>query len=155
MHRPDVAAPLAGRVVAFLVDGVLVFNALVWTTWVVAAHAGQEPPGLVVLGLGVGVAGVALQELVGTALWGQTLGRRLVRIRVVRSDTYDVPGWTRATIRTFGLLPLSWMPHGNYAELAGQSYVFRRTWQGLHDLMAGTMVVDDDEWRSWATQPNK
>ena len=146
------AAPLAGRGVAFVVDGVVVFNALVWITWLVASHAGVEPPGLVVSGLGVGAAGVVLQEVVATALWGQTLGRRLVHIRVVRSDTYDVPGWTRASIRAFGLLPLSRLVHGTYAELAGQSYVFRRTWQGLHDLMAGTIVVDDDEWRLWATQ---
>lgn len=143
---------MSGRVVAFVVDGVVVFNTLVWVTWFVAAHAGQEPPGLVVLGLGVGVAGVGLHELVGTALWGQTLGRRLVRIRVVRSDTYDVPGWTRAAIRVSGSLPLNRTVHANDAGLAGEAHVFRRSRQGLPDLMAGTMVVDDREWRRWATQ---
>lgn len=127
------------------------FNALAWIALLIGAHAGHEPPGLLIAGFGVACAGLAAHELVGTALSGQTVGKRLVGIRVVRSDTYDIPGWTRAAVRTFGLVPLGWMPHGGSVVLGSQAYAFTQTRQGLHDLVAGTMVVDDQEWRRWAS----
>ena len=131
------------------------FTVLVGTTWMVAGHLGHEPPGAVPAGLAVGVDGVVAQELVGTAVWGQTLGRRLVHLRVVRADTDDVPGWARAAVRAFEPLGVSRSVHAQRSEPAGRHPVFRRSWEGLHDLTAGTLVVDDRAWRHWVDRAER
>jgi uncharacterized RDD family membrane protein YckC len=94
--------------------------------------------------------------LVATALWGQTLGKRVLGIRVVRSDTFDLPGWNRAAIRTLGLVPLGMLPYGGVLTTVGEgSFLFTRTRQGLHDVFAGTIVVDDREWRPWRAHSDR
>ena len=100
---------------------------------------------------------LGVNEVVGTALWGQTIGKHLLGIRVVRTDNFDVPGWRRAMVRTFGLLPFGWMPYGGLAaETADEAtFFFSRRRQALHDMMSGTLVVDDAPWRKWVASSTR
>jgi uncharacterized RDD family membrane protein YckC len=70
-------------------------------------------------------------ETLATARWGQTLGKRLVGIRVVRFDTLEPPSLRqalhRATIRD---------------RLVDM------------DPVVGTIVVDHRAWRAWHALPH-
>lgn len=83
----------------------------------------------------------ALQVLVLTALTGQTLGMKLLGLRVARlSDTAGVPGFLPAAVRTALLVLL--LP----------ALLFDRDGRGLHDKAAGTVVLRAKTGRSFATQ---
>jgi uncharacterized RDD family membrane protein YckC len=159
--RPDRIALRSDRIAAAIADALFVTLVLTPLTWIVmgiGTAVGADVKGEAALGIVALVIVVMgfLYTLIPTALRGQTLGKRLVGIRVVRSDNFDVPGWRRAAIRTLGLTPLGWVPYGNAAVAAGESmFMFTRTRQGLHDLMAGTVVVDDREWRRWASRASR
>jgi len=72
----------------------------------------------------------AVQVAVLTALTGQTLGMRLVGLRVLRPASGDgVPGFLPALVRTALLM------------LVLPAVVFDRDGRGLHDRAAGTVVV--------------
>lgn len=74
-----------------------------------------------------------LEHVLLVALTGQTLGMRLLGLKVVRlADVTRVPGLAAALLRTVPLL-LS-------VGLAG---LFTRDGRGLHDLLAGCVVVRD------------
>ena len=89
---------------------------------------GREILGLALLP--VGLAAAIAHEVVCTAVWGRTLGKRLQGIKVVRVEDGTVPGLSRA-LRRFGwemiVIPLG--------------VLFREDRRGYHDRRAGTAVV--------------
>ena len=81
----------------------------------------------------------ALEVLLLTALTGQSIGMRLLGIRVVRLKAADgVPGFLPAAVRTALLM------------LVLPAVVFDRDNRGLHDKAAGTVVVRTKAARSYA-----
>jgi uncharacterized RDD family membrane protein YckC len=89
------------------------------------------------------VAVFAVYEVVCVALWSQTLGKRLFRVRVVRIDDGQRTGWSKAAIRALVPLAASAVPYvgpflwiGTYLVAVVDA---RR--QGLHDKAAGTIVI--------------
>jgi uncharacterized RDD family membrane protein YckC len=74
---------------------------------------------------------LALEHVLLVALGGQTLGMRLLSLKVLRlKDTSRVPGLVPALVRTVPLL-----------LTLGLTGFFTRDGRGLHDLAAGTAVV--------------
>jgi uncharacterized RDD family membrane protein YckC len=74
---------------------------------------------------------LALEHVLLVALGGQTLGMRLLGLKVLRlADTTRVPGLFPAVVRTVLLL-----------VTLGLAGFFTRDGRGLHDLAAGTAVV--------------
>ncbi|MDA9859008.1 RDD family protein [Rubripirellula sp.] len=71
---------------------------------------------------------------------GQTPGKKLCKIRIVTSDTKQLPGFVK------GVLIRSWASQIVYAipfvGLVGILLIFGPKRQCLHDMMAGTIVVD-------------
>jgi uncharacterized RDD family membrane protein YckC len=160
MERLDVATPervaldlpLAGigtRALAYLVDAAALFSA-----WVVAYFALSL---LVsdVLGFFQGFSGLAQALLVGGAFmaqwvyWtacevmfgGKTLGKRVLRIRVARSDG-SPPGVLESAVRNLcravDFLPALYFLGLMTALVSGRS-------QRLGDLLAGTVLVRDGQ----------
>jgi uncharacterized RDD family membrane protein YckC len=76
---------------------------------------------------------VAFEVLAG----GQTPGKRLVGLRVLRADGAPV-GWSRSMVRSL-LAAIDFLPVGYVAGLAAM--VLGRRCQRLGDLAAGTVVV--------------
>ena len=108
-----------------------------------------------------------IYRIATTAFWGQTLGKRALRIRVVDASTGQRPRWRQAVVRTAATSA------GGFVSLAGLSFWFvlsivsastggavffliagflmvisccvSLTWhaqrQGWHDSAAGTLVV--------------
>ena len=120
---PGALAGTGSRLVAFVLD--LGAGALIGG--LVNAIVVDPTPGQRVLAVN---GAFALQVLVLTALTGQSLGMRLIGLRVERlADRHGVPGFLPAAIRTALLVLL--LP----------ALIFDRDGRGLHDKVAGTAVV--------------
>ncbi|MFG3441312.1 RDD family protein [Nonomuraea sp. NPDC047897] len=78
------------------------------------------------------------------ALWGQTLGKRLCRLKVVSRATGNPPGLGRSAIRAlihpalFGV-PLVGLPLFLVNAMSIMAHPKRRC---LHDMVTGTVVID-------------
>lgn len=150
------AAPFARRLAAVLVDAVLLGAVTVAVTLtaavvldvplptgrelgpdlLVAGVLDRNPMALGGMGLFFGLGALYQLYLVGVA--GQTLGLRLVRLRVI-SVHGTLPGPLRGLLR-FVALGLSVMPAG----LGWLWCLFDRERRALHDHLAGTFVVVDE-----------
>ncbi len=81
------------------------------------------------------VIGAVLYEIVLIALLGRTLGKMIVRAKVVRADDGRVPGWVNSIIRYLTLrVPLL----STLIKLSPAFYDSRRGW---HDRAASTVVI--------------
>ena len=110
---------------AFLVDSLasaLIAGLLVRSLGLPGAAAGQLP-GLWSL------VPLAIDYVVGLSLVGQTLGMRLLSLRVIRTDQPVPVGLARASIRTVLLIVL--IP----------ALIFDKASRGLHDRVSDTVVV--------------
>jgi uncharacterized RDD family membrane protein YckC len=143
------------RFVAALVDGLLLSSISLVVTLVTALvlgaplpHMREIGPDLLVAGIldrnpmAVGAIGLfagltILYELYGAGMAGQTLGMRLVRIRVIGSRGRP-PGAVRGLIRVLAFVP-SVLPGG----LGWLWALFDREHRALHDHLAGTYVILD------------
>jgi len=141
--------------VAATVDALLLASISILVTVVTALvlgaplpHAREIGPDLLVAGLldrnpmAVGTLGLfagltLLYELYGVGMTGQTLGMKLVRIRVIESRGRP-PGAVRGMIRVLALV-MSVLPGG----LGWLWALFDREHRSLHDHLAGTYVILD------------
>jgi uncharacterized RDD family membrane protein YckC len=86
---------------------------------------------------------MALHEIVTVALTGQTLGKWLLRLRVVRAADGSVPGWGPSLLRWL-IQFVAWIP---FLLLGAIPMYLSPLWdksgrrQGWHDKVAGTVVV--------------
>ena len=139
---PSTLATVGSRVGARLIDALLVgavSAAIVLLGGGVELNDGSvELPGWMQWVTG----GFAIAYEIGLiALTGQTLGKRLVGIRVVDATTGAVPELDQAVRRAFPnvltLVPfLGWL-----SIVAYLSAVWRPRRQGWHDSLAGTIVI--------------
>ena len=132
---------IVGVVVAIMLPGYLAYGK--------AVDAGLEPPPSsdVFLGLTLGIGALSLlayciYNVVLVHRYGQTFGKRVMKIRVVRTDgtraTFArifVLRWLITTVA--GLLPFL----VGVASLVDALLIFRESRQCLHDSIADTKVV--------------
>ncbi len=120
---PGAVSGFGPRLLAFLADAV-VANLLAGIPYLFGVHYQSGQRGAVVFGA------FLLMELVLVATAGQTLGMRLMRLRVMRLDG-RLPGFGAVLLRTvlLGLL----IP----------AVIWDRDGRGLHDRAAGVVVVRD------------
>ena len=94
--------------------------------------------------VGIGLVPALLYEVPLVALRGQTVGKMMTGVRVVRFVDGGVPGWWRSAVRwavLYGpmLIPVvGWLVTVLVVAIAGRD-PHRR---GLHDRIAGTVVLD-------------
>jgi len=125
---------------AELPAGVAIVGVMVVVGWLIARSTPPESPGegIAYVAMGAGMLVAALYEVVLTGLVGQTLGKRLLKVRVVSKETGEPPGIARSLIR-FLVLWSVWML--TVAALL-MIYTDKQHRRGLHDLAAGTLVID-------------
>ncbi|HEY3756378.1 MAG TPA: RDD family protein [Opitutaceae bacterium] len=88
--------------------------------------------------------GLALVQLLLLSFRGQTVGKLLVRVRIVRFPDGAPAGFTRAWLLRSVVMTLicEVIPiAGNVIWLADILFIFRPDHRCLHDLLAGTIVV--------------
>jgi uncharacterized RDD family membrane protein YckC len=75
--------------------------------------------------------------------YGQTLGKRVVGIRVVSFDNNEIlPLWKLLALRFLPLSIVSSMPGlGSFASFVDSLFIFRSEKRCVHDLIANTKVV--------------
>lgn len=151
-HTPYLAGP-GRRLLGFLLDAALL------TAVSLIVHRlfdpGSRRPLLVSLAMMVLVASY---QIVTIARWGRTIGKTVVGTRVVAATDHSTPGWRRATLRwavvVGPLFVTVWLPRGigrwidpivgNVWMIVVYVGVLRHPLrQGLHDRVAGTLVVED------------
>jgi uncharacterized RDD family membrane protein YckC len=101
---------------------------------------GREDIGAILGGvalLGVGWLILVVVYLRGLATRGQTWGRRLAGVRVVRIDTGAPPGWGKAIGRTL----FAGLVSGNFCYLGYLWMLWDDKNQTWHDKVSGTVVV--------------
>ena len=147
----DLAAPWR-RIVAVILDGLIVsfpigFVVGFWlaTTQAESTEEVSMPAAFLLLSLAA-----AVYQVVTVALWGQTLGKKIMSIRVVSGQDLSKPGWWRAIRRwglyfLIGLIPIiGGIVACIVLPLVGLVMLFvdpKR--QVPHDKVADTIVVDD------------
>lgn len=103
----------------------------------------------------------ACYYIVATALWGRTIGKKIMRTRVVERDRRDLPSWSASALRwsAFGWVMLLGLALPDLAAyLAFPVFVvvyLPILWdadrRGLHDRLAGTVVVETQSARTALT----
>ena len=142
---------LAGRwtrLGAFFLDGVLVS---------VAAMAIMVPSGLLARAMQQDATALALQAVIQMALYalinawllassGQTVGKRLLNVRIVDQHTGEIVSvWNSLVLRSLlfaGVpVPLLGPALGVCVQLLDIVFIFGERRRCVHDLVAGTIVV--------------
>jgi uncharacterized RDD family membrane protein YckC len=136
-------ASVAQRVVGALVDGLLTSMVVIVPLLlglIEVEDLEERLPASVVLGL---FCFGALYTIVPTALWGQTLGKIAVGTRVVVEEDGSLPGWRRSAVRWALPGVAGRLPYIGLLVSLGimASLVLDRRRRGLHDRLAGTIVV--------------
>lgn len=148
LQRSPELAEVGSRFVANLVDSFAFFlpffGALVAFILLSSAELEGEVA-LVVAGLcTLATLGVAAFQLHLCAQSGQSIGKRLMRIRVVRTDGSAASVWRILLLRN--LLPQLINAGCNLFSLVDALLIFTRERRCLHDMMADTLVVKVDDW---------
>ncbi len=110
------------------------------------SHGGN--PNTPLLLAGMGALGLALLILLGVQIYllttrGQTMGKKLLGIKIVNFDDESNPGFVKAfLLRMFvngviGAIPIA----GPIYSIVDICFIFRSDRRCLHDLLAGTKVV--------------
>jgi uncharacterized RDD family membrane protein YckC len=142
------ASPRAGlaspgrRVVARIAElpvGLVVIG-IMWAVGASIAQTTEHGDAIVYPAMGAGMLALLLYEVVCIAVWGQTLGKRLLHIRVVRVGETTAPGLGWSSLRFLLLYGVGcWVTTVGSVALV---FVDRKTHRGLHDLAAQTEVIE-------------
>ncbi len=121
---PGAVASIGARLGAFVIDAI-VANLLAGLPYLFGVHYSPNGRGFAILGA------FLLVELIFDAIYGQTLGKRMLGIRVIRVDGDGLASLPWLLLRTVLLGVL--VP----------AVVWDRDRRGLHDKASGTVVVID------------
>ncbi len=145
-------APLTYRLLARSLDAVVVAFALALLyVEVTSRWSDGAPTNLVDAGDSSGLnlrltflAVTALYELLPTALAGRTFGKLLLGLQVQRAGAAEAPGFGRAAGRWIVLIGAAALPVVGLPALVVVTGValFDPRRRGLHDRLAGTVVMD-------------
>lgn len=126
-------AGLGRRFVARFVDSIIINISLIILTGILG---GSDSNRRIIVYICLGVAFVVGSELVLIALRGQTIGKAMLRVKVVKEETYEIPGWGPAGRR----LLIQMIPLVNIINPLWAIWDPRN--QALHDKAAKTLVID-------------
>ncbi len=148
IHHQQPLASVGDRIVAAVIDGFFlsVAGTVLFPVAGILLGLGDDDTSIFVVLFAWVVLGW-IYEMCFTAISGQTLGKKIVAIKVVGPDGKP-PGWTRAIKRTALGIVAAFLP-GPAGDVAAPLVQARVLWdkerQGYHDLFAGTHVVREDE----------
>jgi uncharacterized RDD family membrane protein YckC len=155
LQESSLDAPLAGRgtrLLAQLLDGLLGLLCMLPGIVLMLVGIALTEPGEgvsillpVALGLvGIGILGLLVYQLRLLGREGQTWGKKQMKIRIVLYDTGEIPGLGRSlglrivVNNLIGNVPFL----GALYALADPLFIFGEERRCLHDLLAGTKVVE-------------
>ena len=136
----QLASPWA-RLAAVIID-VLLYAVLSGVLFFILEVASKQDPavtGFTIIGANLALF-VVQMVLLGAR--GQTIGKILLRVRIVDAQTGGHPGWARIVLlRTVVNWILSGIPFiGWIYWLVDSLFIFRADHRTIHDMIAGTQV---------------
>lgn len=88
----------------------------------------------------VGLAAVAIYQIYLLSTYGQSIGKRVMNIKIVKVDTDQNGGFVpNVLLRGFVNGILSFVPLYSLVDIL---FIFRQDQRCIHDMIAGTKVVD-------------
>lgn len=139
-----VLGSIAQRALALLIDQLLVAVPVVLVAFAAGLDVRSDLSVDQVVTLNaIMIALGTVHEIVGVAVWERTIGKHVLRLRVVRSSDAGRVGWTYSAVRSLvtsaaGLVPTIGI--GVSAVVYLWAAVDPRR-QGVHDKLAGTLVI--------------
>jgi uncharacterized RDD family membrane protein YckC len=125
-------APRGRRLAARLIDG-----ATIGVPWFLATVLGD---GILSTAMGILVIAVTVYQVLLLTRDGQTIGKSLLGIRIVRMDTGKPAGFLHnVLLREVVNLILGFIP---FYSLIDACFIFRDHQRCIHDFIAGTRVVN-------------
>jgi uncharacterized RDD family membrane protein YckC len=133
------------RLLAYLIDAAIlmvVSVVIMVPTAVIAGLLGRRVPILALLLSGVSYL-LLLAVCIGYPVYfwanrGATPGKKFLKLRVVRVDGVDPIGYGKAFLRLVGYMASGFILYVGFLMI-----LFTERKQGLHDMIAGTLVVRD------------
>ena len=138
-------ATRASRLGASILDG-LIFVLAILPTILMMSLGGPGSNDMGIIGFAITamlVVGLFVFQTYLTAKTGQSLGKRWLGIRIVKMDGSN-PGFVHGVLlRSWILIAANAVPAaGNAFSLVDVLFIFRSDQRCVHDLIAGTQVVD-------------
>ncbi len=140
--RPEaVLATRGSRFVANLVDNLVVAIVPIVGIAVLTAigHGLSAPPEFALVGSLFAMALGLGAQLWAQLTWGQSIGKRMLKIKVVRSDGSPIELWRLLVLRNLAIQAIS-----QFCSLVGlvdALFIFGNEQRCLHDYLADSMVV--------------
>jgi len=145
-EQVELAGPGA-RLGARIIDALIIVAILLILSFTVLSRVvelddsggASAPLGVILIATVIGIA----YEVVLIAVRGQTLGKMIVKIKVVRADFGGVPGAGKSVIRWIIPAAVAWLPFlgALVSLLVYISLLWDSNRQGWHDKAARTLVV--------------
>ena len=135
----ELASPWA-RLAAVIID-ILLYVVLSGVLFFILESSKQDPAvtGLTIVGANLGLF---IVQMILLGMRGQTVGKILLRVRIVDAQTGQHPGWARIVLlRTVVNWILSGIPLiGWIYWLVDSLFIFRADHRTIHDMIGGTRV---------------
>ena len=135
----ELASPWA-RLAAVIID-VLLYLVLSGVLFFILESSKQDPAvtGFTIIGANLGLF---IVQMVLLGMRGQTVGKILLKVRVVDAETGQHPGWARIVLlRTVVNWVLSGIPFVGWIYwLVDSLFIFRADHRTIHDMIGGTRV---------------
>ena len=138
-----IGARFGARVLDAIIVGVVFFVLILVLAAGSASTDAADISGFSVMGILIGLVVGVGYEVLQIAVWGQTLGKRIVGVKVIHAAHGGLPGWGKAFGRWAipGLLALIPLVGWILSILCYLSATWDRVYQGWHDKAAGTLVI--------------
>jgi uncharacterized RDD family membrane protein YckC len=141
-------ADLGTRFVANLVDNGVIIAPLLVGAFMLAFAIGPALSGtgskapLVVVGVltALGSLGAVAGQIVAQVVWGQSLGKRWLKLKVVQVNGQPAEWWRVVLLRNLAFHALAQLC--GLVALIDPLLIFGADQRCLHDYLAGTMVID-------------
>jgi uncharacterized RDD family membrane protein YckC len=144
-ERQDALGSIGRRALAQVLDGLVVGVPLFFVTLPFGTSiTSEELSDSQLLWLTVLWVGASLvYNTVAIAVWGSTVGKRLMRLKVVNRSDGGPVSWTYASVRALVPTVVQLVPviGPGLAIVVYLRAIFHPLRQGLHDAAAGTIVV--------------
>ena len=137
----ELASPWV-RLAAVIIDGLIVLGLFIIVFLAGVVSFGLEGGLLGLLALIPVYLAVLIAQMILLAMRGQTIGKIILRIRIVDSVTGAHPGWARLILlRTLVQSIIASIPFiGFIYALVDALFIFRADHRTIHDLIASTRV---------------
>lgn len=134
---------LLGAIIDSLIVSVVIFSVLFFSGVFTQLAEGKPISTIQEIfyaALGVGVFLAINGNLL--AKHGQTVGKKIVGVRIVGEDDKYLPLLKLIGLRYLPVAILAYIPYGNVLWFVDLAFIFRRDKRCLHDIIARTRVVN-------------